>query len=142
MEGRKDDDGKVRMDLLCPVALEELAKVLTFGAKKYEPWNWAKGMAWSRVYGALLRHLNAFWQGHDTDEETGLHHLAHAFCCLMFLVTYQKKGTGKDDRVSYPSMKEDTRCQCVAVRLDGGGHEHGYVFCQLNANHVGPHKWP
>lgn len=96
--GRKDDSGKVRMELLPPEMLSATAAVLTFGAKKYEDRNWEKGMKWSRVYGALLRHLNAWWGGERTDLETGMSHLWHASCCIAFLVAYEQRQTGEDDR--------------------------------------------
>ncbi len=96
--GVKHDSDKIRLELISPVALELLGKVLTFGVRKYEAWNWAKGMLWSRVYGATLRHLNAWWAGESLDAETGLSHLAHAFCELMFLITYEALGLGTDDR--------------------------------------------
>lgn len=76
----------------------EIAKVLDFGAKKYDSWNWSKGIAWSRVYGALLRHLFAWWRGEDRDPESGLSHLAHAGCCLVFLLQYNLTRRSYDDR--------------------------------------------
>lgn len=88
-EGTKFDNDKLPLDLWSPYALEETAKVLAFGAIKYEPYNWAKGIKYSRVFSALLRHLWAFWRGENFDEETRLHHLAHAMCCLMFLLHYE-----------------------------------------------------
>jgi hypothetical protein len=97
-QGIKHDKEKNRVDLLPVDALEEIAKVLSFGAKKYGERNWAKGMKWSRVYGALLRHMFAFFLGKDKDEETGLPHLAHAGCCIMFLLSYQLRNIGEDDR--------------------------------------------
>lgn len=60
-EGVKFDSGKLRMDLLPTDALEALARILTDGADKYGARNWEKGMAWSRPYAALLRHLLAWW---------------------------------------------------------------------------------
>jgi hypothetical protein len=99
LEGRKDDEDKIRMDLLSPVFLEGTAMVLTFGAKKYDAYNWAKGIAYSRVFAALQRHLWAFWRGEDLDEETGMPHLWHASCCLMFLTHYEGTNLrGFDDR--------------------------------------------
>lgn len=98
LEGRKDDSGKNRVDLLPVDALEEVSKVLTFGARKYADRNWEKGMAWSRVYGACIRHLWAFWRGEETDPESGLSHLAHAMCCVMFLLSYRLRSTPGDDR--------------------------------------------
>ncbi len=96
--GIKHDAEKPRMDLLCPFAMEDLSKVLTFGAKKYAPWNWSKGIAYSRLIAALLRHTFAFARGEDRDPETGLHHMAHAMCCCMFLVGMPHYASGMDDR--------------------------------------------
>lgn len=97
-QGIKHDQEKTRTDLLSSLAIEELAKVLTFGAKKYTAHNWRHGMAWSRLIGAALRHLFAFMRGEDRDPETGLCHLAHAMCCIMFLLEYWLTGNGSDDR--------------------------------------------
>ena len=85
-EGRKFDGGKLEYGLLPPKALEETVKVLTFGAEKYEPDNW-KFVPDSkrRYFDALQRHLWAWKQGEQIDPESGMHHLAHAMCCLMFL---------------------------------------------------------
>lgn len=98
VEGVKFDDDKPRYDLIPPEALEGLAKVLTFGAKKYAPRNWEKGLTWGRVFAALMRHLWAWWRGEDKDSETGLSHLDHAACCIAFLQTYEVRHTGTDDR--------------------------------------------
>ena len=89
---------KPRLDLLPSAALEAIAEVLTFGAQKYDDNNWARGARWGRYYSALLRHLFAWWRGEDRDKETGLNHLAHAGCCLVFLMEYQRNGWGSDDR--------------------------------------------
>src|SRR6476659_9093489 len=95
-EALKFDQDKLPLELLDPLFLEETAKVLKFGAAKYEAWNWAKGTYdWSRLYGALLRHLNAFWSGEDCDPESGLPHLSHAACMLMFLTRYAHDSWGQ-----------------------------------------------
>lgn len=97
-EGRKDDAAKVRMELLPPELIEATATVLTFGAKKYEDRNWEKGMKWGRVFGALMRHLWAWWRNEAADPETGYSHLWHAACCLAFLIAYEQRNVGEDDR--------------------------------------------
>jgi hypothetical protein len=97
-EGRKDDGAKVRTDLLPPDVLLAIAAVLTVGAAKYGDRNWERGMAWSRCYGAALRHLFAWWQGEVADPETGLSHLAHTACCILFLLAYESRQVGTDDR--------------------------------------------
>ncbi|MDB4439205.1 DUF5664 domain-containing protein [bacterium] len=95
----KSDDNKSRYDLLPPEMLEETAQVLAFGAQKYSDNNWVKGASWSRYFSAMMRHMWAWWRGEDNDPETGYSHLAHAACCLGFLMAYQRRGIGKDDRL-------------------------------------------
>ncbi len=97
-EGRKDDQGKLPYDLLPPELLEGTAAVLRFGATKYAPRNWERGMAWSRPFAALMRHMWAWWKGDHTDPETGMSHLWHASCCLAFLIAYEQRRIGTDDR--------------------------------------------
>lgn len=96
--GKKFDGDKVRMELLPPEFLTATAEVLTFGAKKYDDRNWELGMKWSRVFGALMRHMWAWWKGEDKDPETGLSHLHHAACCIAFLIAYEERKVGEDDR--------------------------------------------
>jgi hypothetical protein len=97
-EGRKDDSSKVRYDLIPPELLEATAQVLTFGAAKYNARNWEHGMAWGRPFGALMRHMWAWWRGEEKDPETGYSHLWHAACCIAFLVAYEQRNIGTDDR--------------------------------------------
>lgn len=96
--GAKYDTGKPRMDLLSPIALNEIAKVLTFGAKKYDAHNWRKGIIFSRLLGACLRHVFSYLGGESKDPESGLSHLAHASCCLMFLLEFEVTRPDLDDR--------------------------------------------
>ena len=96
--GVKYDAGKPRYDLIPPELLEETAIVLTYGAVKYSERNWEKGMAWHRPFGALMRHMWAWWRGESVDPETGFSHLAHAACCIAFLIAYERRRIGADDR--------------------------------------------
>jgi hypothetical protein len=96
--GRKDDHAKKRTDLLPPDALMAVAEVLTVGAERYGVRNWELGMGWGRVCAALLRHVFAWMGGQEHDPETGLLHLAHAACCVLFLLSYQMREIGTDDR--------------------------------------------
>lgn len=98
MQGTKFDGGKTPLHLIPPELLEEVGKVLQFGAAKYGERNWEQGMDWSRVFSALQRHTWAWWGGEDLDPETGLSHLTHAAACISFLVAYNARGVGKDDR--------------------------------------------
>lgn len=94
----KLDAGKAPMSLLSRTALEEVAQVMAFGAKKYAAHNWRQGFAWSRTLDAASRHLYAFIDGEDKDPESGLSHLAHAMCCLMFTLEFEKTHPELDDR--------------------------------------------
>jgi hypothetical protein len=90
--GRKFDGGKLEYGLVPPLALKSLAEVLTFGAQKYERDNWQKVPDSKRRYfDALQRHVWAWKEGEKFDTESGLHHLAHAMCCLMFLYEHDVK---------------------------------------------------
>ena len=83
---KKFDGDKVRYDLVPPSAIESIAKVLTFGAKKYDPNNWKSVEDPERYVGALYRHLEAWRAGEVLDPESGLPHLAHASTNLAFLI--------------------------------------------------------
>lgn len=97
-EGVKHDQGKLPMHLLPPELFRGVAAVLAFGAEKYTERNWELGMAWHRPYAALHRHMLAWWEGEEADPETGMSHLWHAACCITFLMTYEMRGIGTDDR--------------------------------------------
>lgn len=81
----KDDAGKVRLDLLPFAALEDVARVLEHGAEKYAPhaWRHVEG-GHERYVRAALRHLHAHAGGEMFDPESGLPHLAHAACSILF----------------------------------------------------------
>lgn len=98
LEGKKYDEEKPRTDLLPTAPLLAIAEVLGFGAKKYDAHNWRGGIAYSRLIGAAMRHLLAYNDGEDKDPESGLSHLAHLGCCVVFLLEQEAKGTGLDDR--------------------------------------------
>lgn len=92
------DEGKPQFHLLPIDGLRELGRVYTLGARKYEPYNWERGMAWSRCLDSLLRHLYAFWDGEQTDKESGLHHMAHVAWNAMAILVYSLRSIGFDDR--------------------------------------------
>ncbi len=96
--GLKYDANKTPLELLSPIALNEIGKVLAFGAKKYDSHNWRKGLKWSRVAGAAMRHLLAWLGGENVDPESGISHLAHLGCCVMFLLEYETTHKELDDR--------------------------------------------
>lgn len=96
--GLKYDSEKPRMDLLDADFLEEVAKVLTFGSRKYAAHNWRGGINHSRLIASAYRHLGAINRGEDIDDESGLPHAAHLGCCVMFLSSMMKTRPDLDDR--------------------------------------------
>lgn len=102
-EAKKFDQNKDPLSLIPRDALIAVSRVLAYGARKYDPQNWRKGMNWSRLIDATLRHLTAWNEGVEVDSESGLSHLAHAMCNIAFLITYQARGLGKDDRYKEPT---------------------------------------
>jgi hypothetical protein len=98
MSGKKYDLGKSMMGLLPFEALRAVGDVLTYGAQKYAAHNWRKGMKWSRVQDAMLRHYERFSLGEERDPDTGMLHTAHLACNALFLLAYQLQGLGEDDR--------------------------------------------
>jgi len=94
----KFDGGKLPLHLLSTEAMNQTAAVLAFGAQKYAEHNWRKGFVWSIPLSAAMRHITAFNAGEDKDPESGLSHLAHAACCIMFLLEFEKTHKELDDR--------------------------------------------
>lgn len=85
--GRKDDKGKRRFSLLPAMAVRTVVDVLMFGAAKYGDENWRKVKdPHTRYYDALMRHVDAWRDGETLDTDSGLPHLAHAVCCLLFMI--------------------------------------------------------
>lgn len=82
-----------------PLALLAVAEVAGFGASKYDRMNFVRGYAWSLSYDAMQRHLHLFWSGQETDDESGLSHLAHAAWHALALITFGERGLGTDDRI-------------------------------------------
>lgn len=84
--GKKHDNNKPRFSLL-PSQIWQVIDVLEFGAKRYGIDNWQQvDNAKERYFNACHRHLQAWWSGERLDSESGLPHLAHAVCCLLFLM--------------------------------------------------------
>lgn len=94
----KLDIGKERFDLIPVEPLRQLAQLYTVGAVKYEDNNWRKGLAWSRIFSAIMRHLWKFWKGEDVDEETGVPHVINAAWGCLTLAQYMVDRRKFDDR--------------------------------------------
>lgn len=127
MEGRKDDNGKPRTDLVPPSAIVSMARGFTYGANKYDDRNWEKGINYGRLYGALQRHLNAWWNGENRDPESRLSHLDHAFCCLAMLNDMRIRNN-QSEKIYDEDL--DTRPYPKAETLDRIGNYYENPFSQ------------
>lgn len=94
--GEKGQKGR-RYDLLPADVLDAAADHFGAGAAKYEDRNWERGYEYSLSYGALMRHLQAWWQGEELDEE-GNHHMDAVLFHAMVLRAFQLRDVGEDDR--------------------------------------------
>ena len=75
--------GKPDYSLIPIAAMQEAAKVLEYGASKYERDNWRRPTHWSVSFACLQRHLAAWQSGEDNDPESGRNHLGHAMCNIL-----------------------------------------------------------
>ena len=97
MTGIKYDSEKPDYSLVPPNALDDVVTVLTYGAQKYDRNNWQHLEDLdNRYFAAAQRHLWALQRGETTDDETGIHHAAHAICCMMFLLEFYYLQTAKN----------------------------------------------
>jgi hypothetical protein len=85
----KFDEGKPRWDLAPMSEFEDIVKIMTFGASKYADNGW-KGVDKDRYIAAMLRHITAYMSGEEVDEESGMSHLAHAACNVIFIMWKDK----------------------------------------------------
>ena len=97
-QGKKNDTGKLRFDLIPVEPLRKVAEVYSIGSRKYVDRNWEKGLQWGRVFAALQRHAWAFWNGEQVDKDDGQHHLASVVWCALALMEYERTHKELDDR--------------------------------------------
>lgn len=127
---KKLDTGKPRFDLVPGESLIEVVMVYTMGAEKYEAHNWRKGMLWSRVFAAIMRHLWAFWMGEDLDKESGLPHLAHAAWGCLTLISYLKTVNGEDDRVKVETVERKAATIHCETCKNNQGMNPACIMCE------------
>lgn len=112
--GHKDDSEKAPLSLISHIAIEQEARVMDFGRKKYDAWNWSRGIKFSRVLSALLRHAFAYAGGEMYDKETGISHMAHVRCCAAFLLDYE---------VNHPELNDLRKKEETIFIGNKEGHE-------------------
>jgi len=127
---------KIKYDLLEPYAIEQVVKVFSKGAEKYAPFNWLKGMEWSKMLASLKRHIAAFEKGEDYDfdpnckecqegtckNHTNLLHMAHAAWNCLGIISYYKYYPQGDDRLHTFLPKPKIGLDIDEVIADWLGH--------------------
>lgn len=99
-QAKRYNSGKLQWTQIDFNSLEELVKVLEYGAKKYGKDNWKKGLPITEIAESLLRHLFAFLDGEDNDKESGESHIGHIMANAMFMNYVHKNKPHFDDRYS------------------------------------------
>lgn len=90
------------------IGIREMGRVFTMGARKYGRFNWREHTVSSSVYyDAAFRHLSAWFDGENTDPESGLHHLAHVMACMTIIMDAEAHGKLNDNRPNPASPPSD-----------------------------------
>lgn len=97
-KGMRFNKGKVRWSLVPQSALKPMVEVLEFGASKYAPFNWQKGLSMNEILESMKRHLDELMEGRDHDVESTLHHIGHIQCNAMFYEWMRQNKPELDDR--------------------------------------------
>jgi hypothetical protein len=101
-KGLKYDEGKLRWSLLPLLEVKEILRVLEFGAKRYGANNWKQVRPARRYLDAAYRHLVAYTSGEKIDPESGISHLAHLGCNILFLLWFERNGINLDEEEKTP----------------------------------------
>lgn len=97
-KGIKDDKSKPDLSLIPKEALFGMAEAFTFGAKKYNKHNYRKGLEYSALVAATMRHLALWADGETYDKESGLSHISHCLSNLAMLKWMEENMPEMDDR--------------------------------------------
>lgn len=99
-KGLRYNQGKRKWSLVDYKSLEPMIEVLEFGAKKYSPDNWKKGLDRKEILESMQRHLAALMDGQNNDPETGLPHMGHIMCNAMFYSYFEIKDKENKDIIT------------------------------------------
>ena len=113
----KFDGDKIRTDLVPPDAILAVASVFTYGAMKYDEWNWTRGMRAGRLVAAMERHMAAYKLGEECDPESGMPHLWHAGCCILMLIAGYERDVVVEDRCPSPHAHDNVLRQYKRMSL-------------------------
>jgi Domain of unknown function (DUF5664) len=117
--GIKADSLKPDLSLIPTDAIWGTAAALSYGANKYARHNFRKGIAYSRLVAATMRHLTAWNEGEELDSESGLSHLDHAMASLAMLKFMSVNKTEMDDRFKVEKKSLNQRAKDTFPENDG-----------------------
>lgn len=83
-QGLRYNENKLKWSLVHFGSLEPMVRVLMFGAKKYAPENWKKGLDKKEILESIMRHVAELMDGKELDDESGLPIMGHIQCNAMF----------------------------------------------------------
>lgn len=109
------NSGKIEWDLVDFKSLHPMVRVLMFGAEKYTPDNWKKGMPKAWLLNSAMRHLTAILDGEEIDSESGLPHVGHLMCNTMF-ISFFEQGLGSEKAMA--NYKKDDSLKQYPVTVE------------------------
>lgn len=90
---------KAPMSTVSAAVMAEIGVAMLEGAAKYGRHNYRiVGVQSSVYYDATMRHLMAWWEGEDTDPDSGMSHITKAITSLVVLRDAMIQGKLSDDR--------------------------------------------
>lgn len=98
MVAERHNVGKLRWSLVDWKGVEEMLKVLEFGAIKYSADNWKKGLNREEILESTQRHLIQLFQKEEQDQESQLHHAGHIMCNMMFYLYHARHSSFVSER--------------------------------------------
>lgn len=97
-KGSKHDNGKAPIHMIPEDAILGMAEAFAYGAKKYDRFNYRKGIDLTRLTDSLMRHVLAYLKGEDIDPESGLHHTKHILANAAMIEFVRINRPEHDDR--------------------------------------------
>lgn len=124
--GGQKAGNNVRVGLIPPEELLEVAELYGRGAAKYSDGNWRKGYPWHLSFDALCRHLFAWWSGEEFDNGeggTGQEHLDCVIFHAFALKWFRKHRPQFDDRPHTHEAPQERRNTNFDIHVNGSPEE-------------------
>lgn len=94
------NQGKLKWSLVDFDSLKPMIEVLMFGAQKYAPDNWKKGLDKKEILESLQRHLIELFNEEPIDKESNLRHIGHILCNAMFYAYFENKEISEKENLN------------------------------------------